>query len=96
MPNFSVNSVQCPEDFSGWGGDSREPGAEQWTYEKLSPYFRRFEGFNPNESFPVDDSQRGTDGPVKVRFTHTHPTSDTAATRRQATTRIMGRGLVHL
>lgn len=58
---------QCPEDFSGWGGDSRQPGDEQWTYEKFSPYFRRFEGFNPNENFPVDETSRGQDGPVKVR-----------------------------
>ncbi|KAJ8128537.1 hypothetical protein O1611_g5096 [Lasiodiplodia mahajangana] len=48
-----------PGDYAAWS----EMGLEDWTYQKLEPYFRRIENAiaHPNSKF------RGHDGPIEIR-----------------------------
>lgn len=64
---------QAPEDFAEWVGDGTEPGADQWSYENFSPYYRKYERFTPHRKYPLEDlSHRNDGGSIDVRIYYTH------------------------
>jgi choline dehydrogenase len=56
-----------PEDFDSWAA----MGNDQWTYEKVLPYFRKYE-----RDLDIRDDFHGTDGPIRVRRRRTGPVAD--------------------
>jgi choline dehydrogenase len=53
-----------PEDFDAWAA----LGNDEWSYEKVLPYFRKSE-----RDLDIQDECHGTDGPVPVRRRQTGP-----------------------
>jgi choline dehydrogenase len=53
-----------PEDFDSWAG----LGNDEWSYEKVLPYFRRSE-----HDLDIEDDCHGSDGAVPVRRRQTGP-----------------------
>ncbi|KAF8323356.1 alcohol oxidase [Clavulina sp. PMI_390] len=71
--NAQIYHCGAPQDFSQWGDDWTAPGAEQWTYENFSPYFRKFEKFIPNEAYTLDDmTHRSDQGHIEIGFNSRH------------------------
>jgi choline dehydrogenase len=50
-------------DYDEW---AKLTGDQSWAWDKLGAYFRKFEKHTPNNSYPVDQSQRSTTGVVDV------------------------------
>ncbi|KAG9121771.1 hypothetical protein FRC07_002137 [Ceratobasidium sp. 392] len=49
-------------DYDEWSRATDEPEGKEWDS------FRKFETFHPHPDFPVDESKRGTNGPIKTGF----------------------------
>ncbi|KAI0076020.1 GMC oxidoreductase [Panus rudis PR-1116 ss-1] len=60
----------APSDYDEWAKiQKNQPGADAWSYKEFSPYFRKFEKFNPSKDFPnVDVSLRGSTGPIQSGY----------------------------
>src|SRR5919201_2422520 len=56
-----------PEDFDAWAA----MGNEQWSYEKVLPFFRKCE-----RDLDIRDDFHGTDGPMPVRRRQARPVAD--------------------
>jgi choline dehydrogenase len=53
-----------PDDFDSWAA----LGNDEWSYEKILPYFRKSE-----RDLAIQDECHGSDGPVPVRRRQTGP-----------------------
>ncbi|KAG9085598.1 hypothetical protein FRC07_013338, partial [Ceratobasidium sp. 392] len=47
---------------------TEEPEAKEWEFERFQSSFRKFETFHPHPDFPLDESKRGTNGPIQTGF----------------------------
>jgi choline dehydrogenase len=56
-----------PEDFDAWAA----MGNDQWSYEKVLPFFRKCE-----RDLDMRDDFHGTDGPMPVRRRQERPVAD--------------------
>lgn len=55
-------------DYDEWASATTEPECQEWRFERLQKWFRKFETFCPHPDFPVDNSKRGDNGPVQTGF----------------------------
>lgn len=64
--NAQMAQYGDPGDFDSW---AEITGDDSWSWEKFSPYFRKFERFIPDPEQPdIDKTQKGSDGPVRVGY----------------------------
>ncbi|QRV83543.1 GMC oxidoreductase [Ceratobasidium sp. AG-Ba] len=59
----------APTDYDEWSKVTEAPEGKEWEFEHFQKSFRKFETFYPHPDFPVDQSKRGADGPIKTGFT---------------------------
>ncbi|QRV97668.1 GMC oxidoreductase [Ceratobasidium sp. AG-Ba] len=58
----------APTDYDEWSKATDEPEGKEWEYENFKEYFRKFETFHPHPAFPLDESKRGSEGPIQTGF----------------------------
>ncbi|KEP49227.1 GMC oxidoreductase [Rhizoctonia solani 123E] len=55
-------------DYDEWASATNEPECKEWAFDQFIKYFQKFETFHPHPDFPLDESQRGKQGPVQTGF----------------------------
>ncbi|KAG8704498.1 hypothetical protein FRC09_003496 [Ceratobasidium sp. 395] len=55
-------------DYDEWSKATEEPEGKEWEFEHFQSSFHKFETFHPHPDYPVDESKRGTSGPVQTGF----------------------------
>ncbi|QRV97652.1 GMC oxidoreductase [Ceratobasidium sp. AG-Ba] len=58
----------APTDYDEWSKATDEPEGKEWEFEHFQEWLRKFEKFYPHPDFPLDESKRGTDGPIQTGF----------------------------
>ncbi|QRV83541.1 GMC oxidoreductase [Ceratobasidium sp. AG-Ba] len=58
----------APTDYDEWSKATDEPEGKEWEFEHFQEWLRKFEKFYPHPDFPLDESRRGTDGPIQTGF----------------------------
>ncbi|EIW83808.1 alcohol oxidase, partial [Coniophora puteana RWD-64-598 SS2] len=64
--NAQMAQYGAPSDFDEW---ARIIGDDSWSWNNFNKYFRKFEDFTPNSSYPhINASNRGKGGPVSIGY----------------------------
>ncbi|PFH52938.1 GMC oxidoreductase [Amanita thiersii Skay4041] len=64
--NAQMAQYGAPSDFDQW---AEVIGDESWSWKNFGQYFRKFENYTHDPSFPeVDVNKKGSDGPVHVGY----------------------------
>ncbi|QRV83544.1 GMC oxidoreductase [Ceratobasidium sp. AG-Ba] len=58
----------APTDYDEWSKATDEPEGKEWEFKHFKESFRKFETFHPHPDFPLDESKRGSQGPIQTGF----------------------------
>ncbi|KAG5635723.1 hypothetical protein H0H81_010301 [Sphagnurus paluster] len=67
--NAQMAQYGAPEDFDQW---ARLMDDDSWSWKNISPYFKKFERYQPHPEYPlVDSSLHGKSGPIRIGYLNT-------------------------